>query len=295
VSGAGVTGAEVSGARVSGAEVRAFLARHGLRAQRARGQNFLVDPALASRLVELAGVEPADGVLEIGTGLGVLTRALARRAARVATLEVDAGIVRALRAEGGLPANVELLHADALRCDLAGLVAALGRRVRVVANLPYSISAPVLRRLLDLRHRLADWSVMLQREVARRLLARPGSRDYGSLAVLHRLAVRVEPRLELPPGCFYPAPRVRSTFLRMTPLAAPPLAPGELEAVEAVARRAFGKRRKTLANALREAAASPEALLRALARAGIEPRARAEELPPERWLALARALREAPP
>jgi 16S rRNA (adenine1518-N6/adenine1519-N6)-dimethyltransferase len=277
---------------VSAAEVRSLLARHGLRAQRSRGQNFLVDESLAARLVALAGVEPGDAVLEIGTGLGVLTRALAARAARVTTLEVDAGIVRLLRAEALLPAHVELVHADAMRCELAGLVAALGPRVRVVANLPYSISAPALRRLLDLRTRLADWSVMLQREVAARLLAAPGSRDYGSLGVLHRLAVRVERCLELPPSAFFPEPRVRSTFLRMTPLAVPVLGPGELEAVEALLRRAFGKRRKTLRGALREAAA-PEALERALAAAGVDPGLRAEAVAPERLLALARALREA--
>ena len=280
---------------MSAAEVRAVLARHGLRAQRARGQNFLVDDALAARLVELAGVEAGDGVLEIGTGLGVLTRALAARAAQVVTLEVDAGIVRALRAEGVLPANARLLHADALRADLAGLVAAHGRPARVVANLPYSISAPVLRRLLDLRDRVEDWSVMLQREVARRLLAAPGSRDYGSLGVLHALVARVEPKLELPPGCFYPAPRVRSSFLRIAPLAEPLVARGELAGVEALVRRAFGMRRKTLGNALRAYASSPESLARALDAAGIERRARAEQLAPGRFVALARALRAGAP
>ncbi len=278
---------------MNAAEVRAVLARHGLRAQRARGQNFLVDDALAGRLVELAGVESGDGILEVGTGLGVLTRALAARAARVVTLEVDAGIVRTLRSEDLLPRNVELVHVDVLRADLDALVAELGRPARVVANLPYSISAPVLRRLLDLRERLEDWSVMLQREMARRLLAAPGSRDYGSLAVLHRLTVRAESRLELPPGCFYPAPQVRSSFLRVTPLAQPLVAPGELAGVEGIVRRAFGMRRKMLANALRELAASPESLARMLDEVGIDRRARAEQVPAERFVALARRLREA--
>jgi len=277
---------------VCAAEVRAFLARHGLRAHRARGQNFLVDAALATRLVELAGVAAGEAVIEIGTGLGVLTRALAERAAQVVTLEVDAGIVRALRAERALPANVELLHADALRVDLAALVAAAGRPTRLVANLPYSISAPVLRALLDLRDELEDWSVMLQREVARRLLAEPGSRDWGSLGVLHRLTVRVERCLELPPGCFYPVPRVRSSFLRIGRLPTPLLARGELGAVEGLVRRAFGKRRKTLANALREGTASPEAVERALRRVGIASKARAEELPAASFAELARILRE---
>jgi 16S rRNA (adenine1518-N6/adenine1519-N6)-dimethyltransferase len=267
--------------------VRAFLERHDLAARRALGQNFLVDEGLAERLVELAGVEPGDAVIEIGTGLGILTRALARRAARVVTLDVDAGLVRALREEGLLPAGVELLHADALDVDLAALARSLGPRVRVVANLPYSISAPVLRRLLDLRGLVLDWSVMLQREVAARLLAAPGSRDYGSLAVLHRLVADVSRRLELSPGCFYPAPRVRSTFARVVPRA-DGLGEGELRAVERVVRAAFASRRKTIANSLRDAGL-PEAVP-PLAACGIDPRARAESLPPEAFLALARHL-----
>lgn len=280
---------------MSAAEVRALLARHGLRAQRSRGQNFLVDEALADRLVDLAGVGAGDAVLEIGTGLGVLTRALAARAARVVTLEVDAGIVRALRAEGTLPRGVDLIHADVLRSDLPALLDRLGSPARVVANLPYSISAPVLRRLLDLRGRLEDWSVMLQREVARRLLAPSGSRDYGSLGVLHALVVRVERKLELPPGCFYPVPRVRSSFLRIAPQRAPLVEPDELEAVEAIVRRAFGMRRKTLWSALRGRVGSPDSLAKALDAAGIDRRARAEQLPPAAFVALARALREVAP
>jgi 16S rRNA (adenine1518-N6/adenine1519-N6)-dimethyltransferase len=282
---------------VSAAEVRALLARHGLRARRDLGQNFLCEEGLAERLALESGVAPGDTVIEIGTGLGVLTRALAARAARVVTLEVDAGLVRLLRAERSLPANAELLHADVLRVDLAALVARCAPPLRVVANLPYSISAPALRRLLDLRGRLADWSVMLQREVAARLLAVPGSSAWGSLACLHRLTVEVARVLELSPSCFHPVPRVRSTFLRVRPLAAPPLAPDELPWVEEVLRAAFGKRRKTLANALRgglEPAPPAERLADALAAAGVAARARAEELPAETLLALARALRAAP-
>jgi 16S rRNA (adenine1518-N6/adenine1519-N6)-dimethyltransferase len=278
---------------VSLTEVRGFLERHALRASRDRGQNFLCDDALAQRLVALAGVEAADTVLEIGTGLGILTRALAARARRVVTLEVDAGIVRALREEAVLPGNVELLHADALEADLAGLAAAAGGPTRLVANLPYAISAPLLRRLLELRGLLVDWSVMLQQEVAARLVAEPGTREYGSLTVLHRLVVDVGRELRLSGACFYPRPRVQSAFLRMRPRAAPALAAGELAWVERVVRAAFGQRRKTLLNALR--GAGLEASAERLEAAGVEPRARAESLAPEQLLALARALRgEAP-
>lgn len=277
---------------MSPAEVRAFLERHGLAPRRDLGQNFLVDDALAERLVALAGVEPGETVFEIGTGMGVLTRALARRAGRVVSLEVDAGLVRALGADSLLPENVELVHADVLRFDLEAAVRAVAGPVRAVANLPYSITGPVLRRLLDLRDVLAGWAVMLQREVADRLLAAPGSRAYGSLTVLHRLTVEVSRAMDLSPRCFFPVPKVRSSFVRVTPRRDAPLAPGELEQVERVVRAAFGQRRKTIANALAglSPAPEPEVRSRALAAAQIDPRARAEALEPERLLALTRAL-----
>ncbi|HJO24848.1 MAG: 16S rRNA (adenine(1518)-N(6)/adenine(1519)-N(6))-dimethyltransferase RsmA [Myxococcota bacterium] len=279
---------------MSAAEVRRFLERHGLRANRDLGQNFLCDPELAGRLVELAGVTVDDTVLEIGAGLGILTRALAARAARVVALEVDSGIVAALRAEGALPANVELRHADALTEDLAGLASVRGP-VRLVANLPYAVSAPLLRRLLDLRGLLVDWSVMLQREVAARLMARPGSRDYGSLAVLHRFTTDVSQELRVSPGRFFPRPKVQSSFLRIRPLPEPWIAPGELAAVERVVRAAFGQRRKQLANALRGSQLwTGESVALALRAAGVDVRARAESLDARTLLEIARSLPPVP-
>lgn len=275
---------------MSAAEVRGFLERHGLRANRDLGQNFLCDAQLAERLAEIAGVTAGDTVLEIGAGLGMLTRALAARAGRVVALEVDSGIVAAVRAEAVLPANVDLRHADALKQDLAGLVVADGP-VRLVANLPYSVAAPLLRRLLDLRGLLVDWSVMVQREVAARLVARPGTRDYGSLAVLHRFTTEVSEELRIAPERFFPRPKVQSSFLRVRPLAQPWVAPDELAAVERVVRAAFGQRRKQLANALRGSGLwTGESVARALRRAEADPRARAESLDPEALLAIARAL-----
>jgi len=281
------------------AAVRALLARRGLAAHRDRGQNFLVDPAVAAAIADSAGIAPGEAVIEIGPGLGILTRALAARAARVAAIEIDAGLVRALAEEGELPANVELLHADALALDLAALATRLGPAVRVVANLPYSVSAPILRRLLDLRGQLRGWLVLVQREMALRLVARPGEPDYGSLAVLHALCVRLERVRDLPAACFHPVPKVTSTLVRATPLEAGPIARGpggadELPDLERVVRAAFGTRRKTLVNALRTGLAPPpsqEELHAALDRLGIDRRSRAEALAPEALLALTRTLR----
>jgi len=201
--------------------------------------------------------------------------------------------VRALREEKSLPDDVELHHADVLELDLADLAGGLGPSVRVVGNLPYSISSPVLRRLLDLRDVLRGWSVMLQRELAERLVAEPGSRAYGSLTVLHRLTVKVERVMELKPGCFFPVPAVTSSFLRMTPRADADLEQDELLRVERVVRAAFGTRRKTLTNALRGGLGEeidPSRIEAALSAAGLDRGLRAERVEPAGFLALARAL-----
>lgn len=273
------------------AETRALLERRGLRLRRDLGQNFLTDAGQAERLADLAGVEPGDRVLEIGTGLGALTRALASRAERVVTLEVDSGVAAALRDEALLPDNVELHHCDALRTDLGALLGDAPReRCKVVANLPYSAATPLLRGLLDLRGRLASWSVMVQREVAQRMAAAAGERDYGSFAVLHALAARVEVLANLPADAFFPAPKVVSSFVRIEPRSEQEISSDALRAAERVARAAFGKRRKTLANALK-GGGFRGAVDEAIANVGLDARVRAEELEPITFLHLAEELR----
>jgi len=286
---------------MSPARLRELLAAHGLHLSRELGQNFLVDEQQADLLAQKAGAASGDFVIEVGTGLGVLTRALAARAGRVRTVEIDSGLVRVLAGEGLLPANVELVHGDARRIDWAGFIAeAGGRPVRVIANLPFSVATPLLRVFLDHRDRLADWSVMIQSEVAARMSAPTGEADYGSLAVLHRLAADVEVLARLGPERFFPRPKVESSFVRVWPRASSPLGPGELERVERVVRAAFTQRRKVVTNGLarfaeRAFAALPKADQRGaledtLRGVGIDPRLRPERIEPEAWLALARAL-----
>jgi len=277
--------------------VRAFLEAHGLAARRDLGQNFLHDERIAEKLARIAAVEPGDRVIEIGTGLGILTRALAARGGRVITVEVDAGIVRGLRCDAVLPASVELIHGDALDLDLDRLTAEGTGPVRVVGNLPYAVASPLLRRLLDWRERLVSWSVMVQKEVAGRLLATPGTREYSSLTVLHQLVAKVKIGLDLHPQCFYPVPRVTSTFLHLTPRSEVSLAAGELRMVERVVRAAFAHRRKTIVNSLRAAAVGSslpsERIAETLVGHGIDRRARAQSLSPEQWLEITRALAKA--
>jgi len=274
--------------------IRELLARRGLRLTRELGQNFITDSGIADQLADKAGVKQAGAVIEIGTGLGVLTRALAARCPRIVSCEIDSGLVQALREESLLPESVELLHTDALKLDWEALLAELPSPVRVVANLPYSAATPLLRQLLDLRDRLADWSVMVQSEVAARILAGPGRPGYGSFAVLHHLTVDAAEQMTLPAGAFFPRPKVQSSFLRIWPRRTPLLLPGELPRIERVVRAAFAQRRKTLLNCLRAGGLAQSgdraALEAALDEVGIDPGARAETVPPQRLLALARAL-----
>ena len=276
---------------------RALLRRRGLHLSRELGQNFLTEHQTADRLAAAAGVRAGDSVIEVGVGLGALTRALAARGASVVGIEIDSGLVRALQEEEGLlPSGAELIHGDALDLDWHALMDRLPAPVRVVANLPYSAATPLLRHLLDFRDRLADWSVMLQQELAARIVARAGGADYGSLAALHALTVDVDRVLDLGPGQFFPEPRVRSSFVRVWPRTTPLLESDELLWVERVLRTAFSHRRKTLLNALRSGGLGdgyPRARIEsALVRCGVDSRVRAEGLSPETLLHLARALRD---
>ena len=169
-----------------------LLKRQGLAPHKKLGQNFLVSERVPRRIVDLAGLQPDDTVIEVGVGLGALTRPLAAVVARVIGLEADAGIVRMHAQQQDLPANVELIHADVLKADLAALVPP-DQRLKIVANLPYSISTPFLFRLIDLAERMDSAVVMLQKEVARRLMAHPGTREYGVPTVLFAACAEVSP------------------------------------------------------------------------------------------------------
>lgn len=282
------------------AALRETLDRNGLRLSRDLGQNFLVDADFAGELARRAGAEASVFVIEVGTGLGVLTRALAERCDRVRTVEIDSGLVRVLEGEGLLPANVELIHADARGLDFRAWLEEVDGPSRIIANLPYSVATPLLRVFLDLRDRLADWSLMIQKEVADRLVAECGDRAFGSLSVLHRLTTDVDVVASLSPERFFPRPKVDSSFVRVWPNPKFELAAGELENVERLARAAFMKRRKRVTNGLSRiaerqwpsetSAGARSELELVLREVGIDPGLRPERIEPEAWLALARRL-----
>ncbi|MBI3932814.1 MAG: ribosomal RNA small subunit methyltransferase A [Acidobacteria bacterium] len=233
------------------------------------GQHFL-RPAAVERLLRAILPRPDEDFLEIGPGAGALTLPLAGRARRVVAVELDARLADDL--ERRAPANVRIHRGDALAVDLAGLLPAGGR---VVGNLPYYVSSPLLRRLLDLHGRARDLHVMVQDEVARRVASPPGSKEYGILSVLYALWADVTIPLRFGPGSFRPPPRVSSAVLRVRFLPHPRAEVEDPAGFERLLQAAFARRRRTLENNLREAAPG---LARRLPELGIDGARRAETL-----------------
>ena len=235
--------------------------------------------------MELSGLIAEDAAIEIGPGLGELTRPIAAVARRTVALEVDRGLVRAL-AQARLPGSVEVRHEDALRADLGGICRELGQPCVLLGNLPYRISGRLLGALLGPRNPFRRWAFMLQGEVADRVLAGPGESAYGTLSVWAGLFSRTQRALELGPEEFVPRPRVRSTFLVFDP--APHLPEiRDLPTLRKVVRGAFQYRRKTLRRALRGVVDGDGAAFQA---SDIDPMRRGETLAGSEFVALANAI-----
>jgi 16S rRNA (adenine1518-N6/adenine1519-N6)-dimethyltransferase len=246
------------------------------------GQNFLADPNLLDAIVRDSGLAPADVVLEVGAGEGVLTERLAAVAAHVHTVEIDRGLEPALAELAALP-NVELHWGDAMKLDLAAFRPA---PTAMVANLPYAVATPVLLRTIELLPSLVGWTVMVQKEIADRLRAAPGSRTYGSPSVVAQLACEVELVRKVDPAVFKPRPRVDSAILRLRRTG-----PGADPATRRLIRAAFAHRRKSLARSLEHGEKGSLAPARAaLAELGLAEDSRAEALSPAQFAALSAKL-----
>jgi 16S rRNA (adenine1518-N6/adenine1519-N6)-dimethyltransferase len=254
------------------------------------GQHFL-ESAWVDKLIDALRAEPTDVFVEIGPGRGALTTPLAERVARVFAIEIDRDLAAALPSRVG--SNVSVVPADFLDVDLPQIVGHSPTPVRVVGNLPYNVSSPILFRLLDIAAagtRLRDATVMLQKEVADRLIAVPGTKAYGALAIQVALHARVERLLSLPPGAFRPPPKVHSAVVRLT-FRPPSVDVGDSEVFQRIVRGMFLQRRKTALNALKPVAGalstSAETLLR---RAQIDPGRRPETLTVDDFARLSQAV-----
>lgn len=272
-------------------EARAALAAAGLRPRRRWGQHFLCDPGVARRIVDTAEVGPDSVVLEIGPGLGALSDVLAARAGRLYLVEIDPALAARLTARLDANPRVRVLVGDALTLPLDALITEPG--VTVVANLPYNVAIPILFRLLALRTRFPRAVVMVQREVAERFVARPGSAARGITSVLMQTFAEMRLAFGVSRKSFLPPPRVESAVVDIRWCAGARVDVGVPEVYQAVVRAAFGKRRKTLRNALAEFALQRglgrEALATTLRDVGIDPGARAETLDLEAFGRLTRA------
>jgi 16S rRNA (adenine1518-N6/adenine1519-N6)-dimethyltransferase len=256
----------------------------------ALGQHFLASPAVLRKIVEIISPRREDVMIEIGAGKGVLTVALAERAGRVIAIEKDGRLIPELRR--AVPGNVEVVEGDALTFDFRGTLRAAGiAAVRVAGNLPYSISSPILRRVLEERDLFTDCVFLLQKEVAARIPAGPGSKKYAPLSILLQNYFEARVELTVAPGSFSPPPRVQSALLSLRRRPAPLHAVAGEPLYRAFLRAAFAKRRKQLRKNL-ERHAGADALAVAFERCGLLPSVRAEQVTPETFAALFDALRQ---
>ena len=232
-------------------EIRALLARHGFRFSKSLGQNFLTAAWVPARIAEESGLDIETGVVEIGPGVGCLTAELSARAGKVVAIEMDRALRPVLAETLQGRENVELVFGDATKLDLRALAAEklAGLRPVVCANLPYNVTTPLLTAILDAGC-FESVTVMIQREVARRICAPVGSPDYGAFGLFVQWHCETELLFDVPPSCFVPQPKVTSSVIRLTKRCAPPVAVQSEEQLFRVIRAAFNQRRKTLVNAL---------------------------------------------
>jgi 16S rRNA (adenine1518-N6/adenine1519-N6)-dimethyltransferase len=267
-------------APVSALNIPALLRAHGLRPNKRLGQNFLIDEIHLARIVEAAGVGPNDEVLEVGAGLGSLTRHLAAVARRVVAVELDAALLPILREQTAEQANIEIVQGDILRLQLAKLVTSPG--YLVVANIPYYLTSNLIRHLLEAEPRPARLALTVQVEVAERACAAPPEMSLLALSVQLYGAPRIAHRI--PAGAFFPAPKVDSAVLVVDLYPQPKLPEGKVDAFFRLTKAAFAQKRKTLANSL---AALPEwtkdEVAARLEAAGIDPMRRPQTLSLEEW------------
>lgn len=271
-------------------DARVLLERYGLRAKKAFGQNFLISERALRAIADATVSSDEDWIVEIGAGLGTLTAQLLERvtAGKVIALETDPDMIRVLRAELGDVDNLEIEEADAMRYDLR-VASSLGKRIVVCGNLPYHIASQLMFRVIDVRDVVHHAVFMIQKEMADRIVAKPGTKEYGALGVMIRTYADVTTVIKVSAGSFLPPPKIDSTVIKLVPLAAPRTPIGDAAHYSKVVHAAFGQRRKTLRNALR--AIWPEdAVDRALGATSIDGVRRGETLDIAEFGALAGAL-----
>ena len=269
-------------------ETREILARHGLKPRTSLGQHFLVDPNTINRVLELANVAPGDQVLEVGAGLGTLTIALHAAGARVIAVEQDRGLAPALEEVLLGRDRVQVVWGDVMQQDLSSLLR--GRATKLVANLPYHVAVPLLIDVLEGVPEIREITVMVQREVGERLVAKAGEDAYGSVSAKIEYLAEASIVFKVSRRVFLPEPAVESVVLRVVRRVKPPV-PGLKERIFSVIEAGFAQRRKTMRTALRNAGVDQMRIEEAMERAGVAPDARAERLSLAEFAQIAAVLR----
>ncbi len=253
------------------------------------GQNFLHDTGVIRRIVDSIHPRPGEHLVEIGPGKGALTRPLLQACGRLNVVELDRDLILPLQQQLADAGELRVHQADALRFDFCALADA-GQRLRVVGNLPYNISTPLLFHLMEQSRCIEDMHFMLQKEVVQRMVAKPGSKDYGRLTVMLAWYCEAEMLFTVGPGAFFPAPKVESAIVRLRPHARPPVALRDPARFSRLVAQAFAQRRKTLRNNLKGWLTAE-----AISALGIDPGIRAERLSLEQFARLSNALPECEP
>ncbi|HHT65362.1 MAG: 16S rRNA (adenine(1518)-N(6)/adenine(1519)-N(6))-dimethyltransferase RsmA [Caldicoprobacterales bacterium] len=263
--------------------LKELLARHGFQFSRSLGQNFLIDENILQKIIKGAAIFPEDRVLEIGPGVGTLTTALAKKAERVVAVEIDRSLLPILQETLEGFSNVEVIHGDILKLNLDDLIEdRFGRQpFKVVANLPYYITTPIIMRFLEEEHPYASITVMVQKEVAERLAAQPGSKEYGALSVAVQFYTRPQILCKVPASVFLPPPRVDSMVVTLEKRSKPAVDVASRSCFFQVVKAVFAQRRKTLLNTLTAAGMTSmdkTALSQMLIALNIDPKRRGETL-----------------
>ena len=266
------------------------LRRHNFTFQKKYGQNFLIDPNVLQRVIDAAGVAEDDCVLEIGPGIGTMTQLLAERAGKVVAVEIDRNLIPILEETLSPYPNVTVINEDILKLDVRELVSGQeGHPVKVVANLPYYITTPIIMSLLESGAPLENITVMVQKEVAERMQAGPGTKEYGALSLAVQYYSEPEVVANVPPNCFIPRPNVGSAVIRLTRYGTPPVQAADAGKLFAIIRASFNQRRKTLANSLGNApglGVSRERVAQVLEEMGLPAMVRGEALTLTQFAAL---------
>ncbi len=274
--------------------VKEILSRHGFSFSKGLGQNFIINPDICPKIAEMGNAAEGFGVLEIGTGIGVLTAELAKRADKVAAVEIDTRLLPILEETLSEFSNVKIFNEDVMKCDLHRIISQefAGLRAAVCANLPYYITSPVIMLLLESRLPVESITVMVQKEAAQRLCAKVGSRDAGAITVAVNYYGTARQLFGVSRGSFMPSPNVDSAVIRIDPSAEPRLPEEEEKFFFKVVKSGFSQRRKTAANAVSSQMGLPkEVVYEALKAAGLSETARLEQLELEQLMEFSCKLR----